>query len=102
MKRKFATLFVYVAISLLSVLVGLVFFGPIIAWNNMPQTPLNIWIVDKTVPIPEYREHKGLMWALNHNKVTNEKTGKPFQYETDYFGFFPLLGMNMILRIYQI
>lgn len=90
MKRKFAILLIYLVGAILSIIIGLVLLGPIFVWNNMPVTPLNIWIVDKTVPIPDYREHKGLMWVLNHNKVINEKTGSTLRYDKDYFGFFPL------------
>lgn len=90
MKRKFAILSLYLTGTVLSILIALVLFGPVFIWNNMPTTPLNIWIIDKTVPVPDYREHKGLMWVLNHNKVVNEKTGNPFKYDEDYFGFFPV------------
>lgn len=90
MKRNFAILLLYIGGIVLSIMIGLVMFGPIVWWNNMPDTPLNIWIVDKTVPTPDYREHKGLMWILNHNKVINEKTGKELRYDKDYFGFFPV------------
>ncbi|MGC5326113.1 hypothetical protein ACPW7N_11610 [Brevibacillus sp. SYSU BS000544] len=48
-----------------------------------------MWILDKTVPNQDYREHKGLMWALNHYKVLNKETGSSFRYDQDYFGFFP-------------
>ena len=90
MKRKFAMLGIYVAGGILSIMVVLILFGPVLIWNNLPATPLNVWIVDKTVPVPDYREHKGLMWLLNHNKIVSEKTGETFSYDKDYFGFFPV------------
>lgn len=87
MRRNSKVLYMYLAgIILLGLLI---LFGPILWWNNISDIPLNIWIVDKTVPKTDYREHKGLMWVLNHNKVINDKTGKEFSYDKDYFGFFP-------------
>lgn len=90
MKRKLGMILIYSSGIIISLIVGLILFAPIIIWNNLPSTPLNVWIVDKTVPVPDYREHKGLMWVLNHNKIINEKTDKPFKYDEDYFGFFPI------------
>lgn len=90
MNRKFSMAMLYVAGVMLSIMIGLVLIGPRLLWNHMPDSALNIWIVDKTVPIPDYREHKGLMWLLNHHKVLNEKTGEAFRYDKDYFGFFPV------------
>jgi len=84
---------------ILALYIGLVFFTllviagvafPFVYWHMQPDIPLNVWIVDKTVPVPDYREHKGLMWALNHYKIVSEKTEKSFRYDQDYFGFFPL------------
>lgn len=51
---------------------------------------MDVWIVDKTVPNTDYREHNGLMWALNSQKVVSEKTGEAYQYDEDYYGFFPI------------
>lgn len=89
MNRKFSIAALYLLGIGLSLLIGLVLFGPVLIWNNLPGTPLSIWIVDKTVPLPDYREHKGLMWVLNHNKVLNETTGQPLRVDKDYYGFVP-------------
>lgn len=90
MKRKIAIVILFISICL--IFLGGVSAGviPIWYWNQLPSEPLNVWIVDKTVPVPDYREHKGLMWVLNHNKITYEKTGKSFKYNADFFGFFPI------------
>jgi len=90
MKRKFAILLGYFLIIFITVAFGAVLFGPVIWWNRLASDCLNVWIVDKTVPMTDYREHKGLTWVLNHNKIVSEKTGKLFRYDKDYFGFFPI------------
>ncbi|MHB8126303.1 MAG: hypothetical protein ACYDEJ_11815 [Desulfitobacteriaceae bacterium] len=73
---------------LLSVIFLAVF--PYILWLLKPAQPLQVWIMDKTVPTKDYREHKGLMWVLNHFKINDELAGREFQYDTDYYGFFPV------------
>ena len=90
MKNKLSLLLIYISAAFLTAAMVLVLLGPFLWWNRLPTTPMNVWIVDKTVPIPDYREHKGLMWLLNNNKIINEKTGKFFRYDKDYFGFFPV------------
>ncbi|QRG68999.1 hypothetical protein [Brevibacillus choshinensis] len=62
---------------------------PFIVWQVSPTHSLSVWILDKTVPNMDYREHKGLMWALNHFKILNQSTGESFAYDQDYYGFFP-------------
>lgn len=62
---------------------------PWLYWNFSSSTPLNVWILDKTVPTSSFREHKGLMWILNHFKVTYKLTQKTFRYDEDYYGYFP-------------
>ncbi|RHW39706.1 hypothetical protein D1B33_02310 [Lysinibacillus yapensis] len=74
---------IYIAIIVLLVIISL----PILLWFLAPQKQLNVAIIDKTVPNDLYREHQGLVWALNHlkyEKLNNE------EYElTDYFGTKP-------------
>ncbi|MDN5293215.1 MAG: hypothetical protein PWQ31_520 [Eubacteriales bacterium] len=68
--------------------------GPFLWWYALPVRPLQVIILDKTVPDRTYREHRGLMWILNHRKRFNRNTGKPFRYDRDYYGFFPLEGKS--------
>ncbi|MBU4540170.1 hypothetical protein [uncultured Acetobacterium sp.] len=81
------------AVVLWSLAIAVVLFGvfvmPFLIWNNQTATPLNIWIVNKTVPDSTYKEHKGLMWVLNSEKLVLESTGKSLRYDRDYFGVFP-------------
>ena len=90
MKLKIAIAALYISIIVIFSTAVLALVGPLLYWNSLPSKPLNIWIVDKTVPVPDYREHKGIMWVLNHNKVVSAKTGKSFKYSQDFFGFFPI------------
>lgn len=43
---------------------------PIALWYLDDEKPLNVAILDKTVPNETYREHLGVNWFLNHYKYT--------------------------------
>ncbi len=75
------------------VLVALFFLSiptSFVYWKMMPDKPIDVIIIDKTVPTREYREHNSLMWILNNLKYVDKKTDKPFRYDKDYYGFVPL------------
>lgn len=86
------TIYIFLNILIIAVILVPAYFiiRPVYDWNQLPDTNLNIWIVDKTVPQPNYREHKALTWVLDYKKIINEKTGKYFNPERDYYGYFPL------------
>jgi hypothetical protein len=86
-KKKGTKKFVYLILVLFLILLC---FVPTMIWNLLPEHPLNVWILDKTVPTTTYREHRGLMWVLNFFKVENHLPKKPFYYNKDYYGFFPI------------
>ena len=60
-----------------------------VRWTFQAKKPLDIIILDKTVPTLERINHKSLTWVL-----TNERFVKPnkssYSYTKDYYGFFPL------------
>ena len=71
-----------------SVLFIIILTSPFWLWKIEPSKKLNVLIVDKTVPNPTYREHKGLVWILNNAKYL--KNGqKPYSEKQDYKGFVP-------------
>lgn len=74
-------------LMILSVLIVLII--PVISWTFKKEIPMNIVILDKTVPDQSYREHKGLTWLLNHKKIINPNTNNPYDVRSDYYGFFP-------------
>lgn len=62
---------------------------PAVLWRLTPDHPMDITIVDKTVPRPEFRKHAALFWALRHDKVVRRDTGAPFNVAQDYSGYHP-------------
>ncbi|WHY68229.1 hypothetical protein [Neobacillus sp. SuZ13] len=65
--------------------------SPFWLWQIQPVKQLNVLIVDKTVPNPSYREHKGLVWILNNAKYFKDGK-KPYSVTEDYKGFEPKEG----------
>ena len=74
----FLFLIIFLAVPLTSFLI----------WIFMPQAPVGLVIVDKTVSNNDYQEHRSIHWTLNHLKYVNSE-GNLFDYKTDYFGIFP-------------
>jgi hypothetical protein len=50
------------------------------------------------VPDTSYREHKSLIWLLNNLHYVNSATDRPFSYNHDYYGFFPLPEKQYAIR----
>ncbi|MCT2534889.1 hypothetical protein NC661_03880 [Aquibacillus koreensis] len=69
-------------------LLVLLFSSPVWLWQLKGSEEVNVLIVDKTVPDQTYREHKGLVWLLNHLKV-KQAVGKAYDVQEDYVGFVP-------------
>ncbi|SER44094.1 hypothetical protein SAMN04487944_104131 [Gracilibacillus ureilyticus] len=61
---------------------------PIILWFSQNGKELEVVIIDKTVLDDSYREHSGLVWALNHLKYRKED-GTTYNMEEDYYGIKP-------------
>jgi hypothetical protein len=89
MKNKSILLALRLAFFIVIVGVIMLCVYPFWKWHNTPQKFIEAVIIDKTVPYDDYREHKGLIWLLKHNKIDNIQTQKPFSYEEDYYGYYP-------------
>jgi hypothetical protein len=70
------------------VLLFLLFSAPMWLWMAQPAKERNVLILDKTVPDQSYREHKGIIWLLNHLKYKKDGN-EVYQADQDYFGFIP-------------
>lgn len=66
----------------------LLLLSPFVIWLIQGSEPLNVAIIDKTVPSENYREHKGLTWILNHNQYVKVDESD-YLADADYFGFMP-------------
>ena len=60
----------------------------LVRWAFQTKKPMNIIILDKTVPTLERDHHRSLVWILTNERfVKRDKFS--FSYTKDYFGFFP-------------
>lgn len=70
-------------------LIILVLLGSWLSWFLKNEKPLNIYILDKTVPTLDRVEHKSFNWILNHNRYV-KPDGDLYNINQDYYGFFPI------------
>ena len=59
-----------------------------LAWAIRPVRPLNLFILDKTVPSQKCPEHRSLNSVLIHQKFSKPDR-KLYRVASDYWGFFP-------------
>lgn len=74
--------------KLLLFIIIIVFVSSIGFWYWQKPKVASIYILDKTVLDEGRLEHKSFNWVLNYSRYIN-KNHKPYQYDKDYYGFFP-------------
>lgn len=65
--------------------------SPRLYWQWKEEKPLELLIIDKTVPTDSYREHLGLNWFLTNEKITKQN-GELYDKTLDYYGYDPVLN----------
>ena len=61
----------------------------LIRWSAQSKKPLDIIIVDKTVPTLEREHHKSFTWILTNDRFVKKEKNTSYSYKKDYYGFFP-------------
>jgi hypothetical protein len=100
MNKKLLSLIIVVSILILTLC------GSWLMWFLKTERPLNVYILDKTVPTVERNEHKSFNWILNHNRYV-KTNGDLYDVNKDYYGFFPLSSKSQefdfrSIRIHEI
>ncbi|MDP2790819.1 MAG: hypothetical protein Q8O15_03570 [Rectinemataceae bacterium] len=92
-KAKILPRSILLALSLLGLAVtislALLVFAPFLQWQLRPFNELNLWVIDKTVPFPDYRKHTSLFWILKNEKISKPGGRQLYSEKSDYFGFYP-------------
>ena len=83
--------------SILAVIL-IIIASPFVYWKVQESKTLKVVIIDKTVPDNTYREHKGFMWILNNLKIKNGDSNTEYDYDKDYYGFFPLANEKYTIK----
>lgn len=76
---------------LLIIVLAAVIFFPIaghLLWIMQKKIPMNLLIVNKSVPNATHNEVKSLNWVLNYGKVLSSDN-RHYDYTKDYYGFHP-------------
>ena len=77
-----------IVVIVLAVLIALPVIN-LIRWKVQTKKPLDIIIVDKTVPTLERDHHKPFTWILTNERFVKKGSESSYSYVKDYFGFFP-------------
>ena len=58
-------------------------------WSFQDKKPIDIVILDKTVPTLDRLNHKSFTWILNYERFVKKENLKNYSFKKDYFGFAP-------------
>ena len=61
----------------------------LIRWSIQQKKPLDIIIVDKTVPTLDREHHKPFTWILTNDRFVKKESKTSYSFRKDYYGFFP-------------
>ncbi|HAX92503.1 MAG TPA: hypothetical protein DCY25_00910 [Bacteroidales bacterium] len=64
-------------------------FFNLIRWTFQEKKPLDVLILDKTVPTLDRLNHKSLAWILNNDRFVKKEKKSSYSYKKDYYGFAP-------------
>jgi hypothetical protein len=63
--------------------------GWLLIWPLSPKHAIKMLVVDKTVPEPDFREHRAIFWIAEHRRFARPD-GTFYRTDQDYLGFHPL------------
>jgi len=77
-----------IVVIILAVIIALPVIN-LIRWSAQTKKPLDIIIVDKTVPDMDRDHHKPFSWILTNERFVKKEGNTSYSYTKDYYGFFP-------------
>ncbi|MCU0363173.1 MAG: hypothetical protein MUE32_07435 [Bacteroidales bacterium] len=77
-----------IVVVILVVLLALPFVK-FIGWSFQQKKPMNVILVDKTVPTLERLNHKSFNWVLTNERFVKKGSNSGYSYKKDYYGFIP-------------
>jgi hypothetical protein len=83
MKKTLLVLFIILAVILVLPVINL------IRWNLQDKKPMDIILVDKTVPNLDRDHHKSFSWILLNERFVKKENHRSYSYIKDYYGFSP-------------
>jgi hypothetical protein len=61
----------------------------LIRWTFQTKKPMDIILVDKTVPTLDREKHKSFDWILTNERFVKKEKKNSYSYKKDYYGFIP-------------
>lgn len=61
-----------------------------IRWHFQEKMPMDIILVDKTVPTLEREKHKSFNWIITNERFVKKEKKRSYSYVKDYYGFYPI------------
>jgi hypothetical protein len=83
MKKTLLIIFLILAVIIAVPVINL------IRWNLQEKKPIDIILVDKTVPTLERDHHKSFNWILMNDRFVKRENNESYSYIKDYYGFSP-------------
>jgi hypothetical protein len=84
MKKSLLIVIIILAAILILPLINL------IRWTFQAKKPMDIILVDKTVPALEREKHKSFNWILTNERFVKKGKKSSYSYKKDYYGFYPI------------
>ncbi len=78
-----------IVVIILAVIIALPVIN-LIRWTFQAKKPMDIIIVDKTVPTLEREHHKSFNWILTNDRFVKKGNNTSYSYRKGYYGFYPL------------
>jgi hypothetical protein len=83
MKKPLLIVLIILAVILVLPVINL------LRWTFKEKKPMDIIIVDKTVPSLDRENHKSFNWILTNDRFVKKDKKTSFSYRKDYYGFIP-------------
>lgn len=62
----------------------------VVKWALQEKKPMNILVLNKTVPSLDRVTHRSLFWILHNERFVDREKKNSYSYRKDYYGFYPL------------
>ncbi|HLN21007.1 MAG TPA: hypothetical protein VK213_07945 [Bacteroidales bacterium] len=84
MKKTLLILVIILAVILALPVINL------LRWTFQGKKPMDIILVDKTVPTLKRENHRSISWVLTNGRYVDKENKSNYSYSKDYYGWFPL------------
>ncbi|MDX9928620.1 MAG: hypothetical protein RBS37_02080 [Bacteroidales bacterium] len=62
----------------------------VVKWALQEKKPMNILVLNKTVPTLDRDTHRSFFWILNNERFVDREKKNSYSFRKDYYGFYPL------------